>query len=48
MVSINTGGTISNCSYFGGIDLVKDHLSVLVFDLSGKVIFNNSSPDLTC
>ncbi|EGU55372.1 putative transposase [Vibrio nigripulchritudo ATCC 27043] len=37
---INTGGTISNCFYFGGIDLAKNHFSIHVVDSNGKVILH--------
>ncbi len=30
---------MSNCSYFGGIDLAKNHCSIHVIDSDGKVIF---------
>ncbi|EGU60373.1 putative transposase [Vibrio nigripulchritudo ATCC 27043] len=42
MVSINTGGTKSNCSYFGGIDLAIKHFSIHVVDSDGKVILHKS------
>nr|WP_262415460.1 hypothetical protein [Vibrio sp. SCSIO 43132] len=33
---------MSNCSYFGGIDLAKNHFSIHVVDSDGKVILHKS------
>ncbi|CCN37512.1 hypothetical protein VIBNISO65_960004 [Vibrio nigripulchritudo SO65] len=39
MVPVNTGGTMSNCSYFGGIGLTKNHFIIHLVDSKGKVTF---------
>ncbi|BCL69917.1 hypothetical protein TUMSATVNIG1_18730 [Vibrio nigripulchritudo] len=33
---------MSNCSYFGGIDLAKNHFSIHIVDSDGKVILHKS------
>ncbi len=33
---------MSNYSYFGGIDLAKNHFSIHIVDLNGKVILHKS------
>ena len=33
---------MSNCSYFGGIDLAKNHFSIHIVDHNGKVILHKS------
>ncbi|CCN70537.1 transposase (fragment) [Vibrio nigripulchritudo SFn118] len=42
MVSINPGGSLSNCSYFGGVELAKNHFSIHVVDSDGKVFLHKS------
>jgi transposase len=39
---INTGGTMSDYSYFSGIDLAKKHFSIHVVDSKGKVALHKS------
>ncbi|CCN38202.1 hypothetical protein VIBNISO65_830015 [Vibrio nigripulchritudo SO65] len=39
---MNTGGTMSNCSYFGDFDLAKNHFIIHVVDSNGKAILHKS------
>ncbi|OLQ90260.1 transposase [Vibrio panuliri] len=42
MVYICTGGTMSDYSYFCGIDLAKNHFSIHAVDKHGKVLLHKS------